>query len=661
MFTDMVGYTAGTQSDEAGTLELLREQQELVRPLFATRQGREIKSTGDGFLVEFDSALRAVQCALDIHQRLRGRNSRKGVTPIVLRIGVHLGDVEERENDIFGDAVNIAARIQPLAPPGGVCISGQVFDQVRSKIPNRFEKLPPTALKNVRFPIDVYRVALPWDPPTLPRLTAPRNRLAVLPMANISPDPKDEYFADGLTEELINSLSKLRELRVIARTSVNQYKSTTKSVSQIGSELDVASVLEGSVRKAGNRLRITLELIDAPSQEYIWSNSYDRELDDVFAIQTEIAERTAGALRLQLLAPERESIRAKPTADLAAYDLYLRGIYAARQPPTRPRSAEGYAAAVKLFEAAIQRDPGFSLPYSYLANLMLGSAGETLAPREVFPRAKELVAKALELDPNSSDAHTARGNLALQYEQNWELSQAEFKRAVVLNPSNPQPRFWHSILLMVLKRFDEATAELRKAIELDPLWRLPRLWLNDVYQRSGNLAWAAASLEEDRDSDPSNPVPHIRLGLVYLRAGRTADARKEAELATGSVWGYEQFDRAVLWAGLGNPEEARRLAGEWQESRKNQYESATLIAALYAALGEKEKSLEWLERDYQDGARTLWLDYQLTAFDSIRHDPRFRSMLARMNLPTDAEGTDAGPRRVSRAIQRKRSGAKRRT
>ena len=647
MFTDMVGYTAATQTDEAATLRRLEEQEELVRPLFAVHQGREVKSTGDGFLVEFDSALRAVQCAIEIHQRLHERNSQTGVTPIQLRIGVHLGDVEERGTDIFGDAVNIAARIEPLAPPGGLVISGQIFDQVRNKIPNRLERLEPTALKNVRIPVHVYRVGLPWDSSEPRSADASRTRLAVLPLANISPDPKDEYFADGLTEELINSLSKLRELRVIARTSVGQYKSTSKSIAQIGAELEVGTVLEGSVRKAGNRLRITLQLIDAATQEHIWSNSYDRELNDVFAIQTEIAERTAGVLRLGLLAPERESIRARPTSNLVAYDLYLRGIHAANQ-----STRGGIAASIKLFEQAITEDPEFSLAYSYLANAYIGAAGESRSPREAFPRAKELVSKALELDPNSSDAHTAWANLALQDEQNWALAEAEFKRAISINPSNPRAHFWYSILLAVVRRFDEAAAELRTAMELDPLWQQPRVWLTLVYPRSRDFTWAVASLEEDRDRDPSNAVPHIRLGLLYLRAGRLDEARRESALADGPVSNYLEFDRAILRAAFGAPDEARQLVGAWQEARKTTYVPPTWIAALHAVLGENEQALDWLERDYQEGDRILWLDYQLPAFDTIRHDPRFRAMLARLHVPAEGDRTDETPADAAAAVRR---------
>ena len=636
MFTDIVGFTASAQTNEADALKLLREQERLVRPLFKTHKGREIKSTGDGFLVEFDSALRAVQCAIDIHQHLHERNSQPGCTPIQLRIGVHLGDVEERGNDIFGDAVNIASRIQPLAAPGGVCISGEVFSQVRNKIPNRLEKLEPKSLKNVRLPIDVYRVTLPWEAPESSPKGASPIRLAVLPLANISPDPKDEYFADGLTEELISALSKIHELRVIARTSVNVYKSTPKSVAQIGTELGVASVLEGSVRKAGNRLRITLQLIDTGTQEHLWANVYDRELDDVFAVQTEVAERTAGALRLELVGPERESIRKEPTTSFAAYDLYLKGIHALH----RTNVYEGHLESIKFFEEAIRNDPGFSQAYAQLANVYIALAGDTLPCGESYSRARELVAKALELDPNLSEAHTARGNLAYQSDHDYSVAGTEFKRAISLNPSSAIAHREYAMFLTGVDRFDDAVRELRTTIELDPLWEHARSNLSRISCASGDYASAIASAEEERDRQPEDPWSHICLGGIYAAVGRTADARREAELSAGSVskrgeWG--KWNLAVLWTQVGKPEEARRLLRQLVQTSRTKYVNRMWIAAVYAALGEKEKAFEWLERDDGEGANSLVLWHNGIFFDPIRGDPRFRSMLKRLNLPTDTK------------------------
>ncbi len=640
MFTDMVGFTASAQDDESGALKLLREQETLVRALLTQFHGREIKSTGDGFLVEFDSALQGVQCGLEILLRLEARNSEKTAPPIRLRVGLHLGDVEERGGDIFGDAVNIASRIERLAPPGGLCITGPVFDQVRNKLPNRFDKMAPTVLAGVRLPVSVYRVSLTGEPHSPAPVSATENRLAVLPLANISPDPKDEYFADGLTEELISALSKIRELRVIARSSVMQYKAGTKSIAQIGSELGVSSVLEGSVRKSGNRLRITLQLIDATTQEHSWADTYDRELDDVFAIQTDVAERTAGALRLEILGAERSSIHKKPTSNLEAYELYLKGIHAAHQ-----SALEGIAPGIKFFEEAIRKDPAFSLAYSQLANTYLVLAGDTIEHREACPLARTLTSKALELDPNSSEAHTARGNLALQCDLAWEVAEAEFKQAIALNPSNANAHFWYAMLLRVLQRFDEALEELTTTVELDPLWGLPKLWRTGVLEESGDLAGAIASAEEARDREPQNPVTHIDLGYVYARAGRISEARKEAELASGDLGDLNETTRAILWAAVGQPEEALRLVSQREDEAKIRYVKPVSMALLYAALGDRENALKWLERDCQSPYSGFWLDYQRPVFDSIRQEPGFRSALERLNLPkTESHTTSAGPR-----------------
>jgi adenylate cyclase len=325
MFTDMVGFTARAQADEAAALGLRQEQEELIRPVLASHQGHEVKSTGDGLLVEFGSALKAIECAIGIQRRLHERNAKGGATRIDLRIGIHLGDVEQHGGDIFGDAVNIASRIEAIAEPGGICLSSAVYEQVRNKIPDTLVKLPPRSMKGVQRPMDLYRVVLPWTVREPLSASPGPARLAVLPFSNISPDPSDEYFADGLTEELITVLSQLKELRVIARTSVMPYKSTSKGIAQIGAELGVATVLEGSVRKAGDQLRITVQLIDVATQEHTWANTFDRKLDKIFAVQSEIAKLIAKQLKVNVRAAEQARLEARPPIRPDSYLAYLKG------------------------------------------------------------------------------------------------------------------------------------------------------------------------------------------------------------------------------------------------------------------------------------------------------------------------------------------------
>ena len=307
MFTDLVGFTSLTQSNEQQALDLLETHYRFLRPIFALHRGREIKTIGDSFLVEFENALDAANCAIEIQRRVYSRNSSVSDSEqFRLRIGVHLGDVVHTANDVLGDAINIASRIEPLAEPGGVCVTEQIYAQVRNKVPATFRKLAPVHLKNVEFTVEVYKIESSWEQSAAPALGSAAGtdrRLAILPLANMSADPQDEFFADGLTDEIISELSRVPGLRVIARTSVMRYRGTTKGVAEIGKELRVGTILEGSVRRAGTRIRVTAQLIDAATEEHLWAEKYDRELVDVFAIQTEIAQEVSAALHIALPSP----------------------------------------------------------------------------------------------------------------------------------------------------------------------------------------------------------------------------------------------------------------------------------------------------------------------------------------------------------------------
>jgi len=633
MFTDLAGFTARAHEDEAGALQLLREQDTVFQPVLEAHAGRQVKAIGDGRLIEFPNALDAVECAVDLQRRLHETDSSRSGPGLPMRVGIHLGDVQGVGSDILGDAVNIASRIEPLAEPGGICVSSHVYDQIRNKVPYQFRMLDSKALKGIRDPIGVYKIVLPWNAPRSPRSDSEAPRLAVLPLTNISPDPHDEYFADGLTEELIAVLSRVHGLRVIARTSVSQYKTAPKPVRQIGSELGVDAVLEGSVRRAGNRLRITLQLIDASTEDHRWAEKYDRELDDVFEIQAEVAEKTAGALRLELLGSERDSLRRTPTHDLEAYDLYLRGIAAFQRTADEGWTRPGVEGAVRYFDAAIARDPTSSLFHSYLANVLIAAAGESIPQAEVQSRVPQLVARALELDPEESDAHTASGNLALQFELNWERAEHEFRSAIRLNPSNMSAHAWYGILLATLGRFSEAHAEFDAAIALDPLFRQLRGWQVRAFEYEGRFSEAIELAKRTLERDPGSRTMHIHLGRLYCRVGQIEDARREAKLAGGLIAGSAAaVARGLFLAMLGEPEEAQQLVTEWESGSATRYFRPSYVAALLTQLGRKEEALEILERDDLRGDRGLWIDFRRMEFDPIRNDPRFVAILREMKL-----------------------------
>jgi TolB-like protein len=298
--------------------------------VFREHKGVVVKTMGDGFLVEFASAVEAVNCAVEAQTELRNFNEGR-VEKAQIRIGVHVGDIVHSGGDILGDAVNVAARLQPLAEVGGVCITRQVVDQIERKVGYKLVKMGTHELKNIRYPVELYKVEVPSGMSHSGSSQLDPRRIAILPLANLSADPNDRYFADGMTEELISTVSRIAELSVISRTSVMRYKDTIVPIGEIGRELSAGSVLEGSVRKSGNLVRITTQLIDAQNDKHLWAQSYDRDMTDIFAVQGDIAERVAEALRVKLLPTQREAVEKRATASPETYTLYLRPVLLKRK------------------------------------------------------------------------------------------------------------------------------------------------------------------------------------------------------------------------------------------------------------------------------------------------------------------------------------------
>lgn len=526
MITDIVGYTLLGQTNEDLSLELLQEHDAILRPLLASHGGRVVKAMGDGFLVEFPSALQATRCAIAIQERLHERNAAQPrERAISIRIGVHVGDVVHREGDLFGDGVNVASRIAPLAEPEGVCVSAQAYDHVWNKLSYPLVSIGKRALKNVRLPTEVYCVAFPWSKvrPEEPRPTD-RSRIAVLPLTNISPDPADAFFADGMTEELIFTLSRIRGLRVIAQTSVMKYKGTQKSVAEIGQELRVATVLEGSVRKVDHRVRINLQLVDTQSEEHLWSEAYDRKLEDVLAIQSEVARKVAEVLEVKLLAGEERRLQEKAARDVDIYMLYLKGRHFWNQ-----RSESGLRRAVEIFQDVIAADPSYALAYAGLADSysVLASQGH-LPVHEALPKAKEAAQKALELDDNLAEAHASLALIEWLFERDVERAAARFKRAIELNPNYATARHWYANLLSDVGRTAEALAEMKRALALDPLSPIINMALSAVLWESGQFAEALDQHRRAQALAADFVEGHLSLATVLQTAGKWAEA--EAEL-----------------------------------------------------------------------------------------------------------------------------------
>ena len=634
MFTDMAGYTALGQRNEPLSLALAEEQRKLLRPVFSRHNGREIKTMGDAFLVEFSNALDAVRCAYDAQRASREFNiSQPSDQRIILRIGLHLGDVVESRGDISGDAVNIASRIQSLAEDGGVSLTRQVYDQVQNKFDLPLKSLGSKSLKNVNASLEVYRMVLPWEKEQ--KRTAAQldtSRVAVLPFANMSPDPGDSYFADGITEEIISTLSGVSGLNVISRTSVMGYKGTAKRVKEIGSELEAGSVLEGSFRKAGNRIRVTAQLIDVRDDRHVWTHSYDRNLDDVFGVQTDIAKQVSDALRVRILAPEIDRIDKKPTESTKAYNLYLHGRYHLNK-----RGIEDINRAAEYFAQAVKEDARFALGHAGLADcheLLAGNWGiDTKGNHE---RAKIEAATALDLDRDLAEAHATRG-LILYHDYDFKGAEQEIKKAIELKPSYATAHQWYFHVLKAESRWNEALKQIERAVELDPFSQIINLNHADYYESTRDYDKALELNEKALELDLNFATAHFQLAVTYAKMKRSEDARRESKIGVELVQeAYPKMQERIeaFFAYIGRDEERvrRLLPGLEASFGEPLAASASEIAGYHIYLGEVDSGFEWLEKSYsRKESELLDISFDET-FDGVRNDPRYQNLLKRLGL-----------------------------
>jgi TolB-like protein/class 3 adenylate cyclase/Tfp pilus assembly protein PilF len=697
---DVVGYSRLMAADEAGTHARLKAlQTDLIGPLVAGLHGRIVKLMGDGALAEFGSVVEAVQCAVEVQRSVAERQRELPEDQrIALRIGINLGDVIIEGDDIHGDGVNVAARLEALAEPGGVLISRTVRDHVQDKLPYRFVDLGERRVKNIPRPVHVFRVvpdgaaAVGWrrtrlvdsrgswaaaavvllvaaggaglwlrskdsappapdqavatsseqtvtpvatstSPAVAPQTPLDKHRLAVLPFANISADPEDEYFSDGMTEELISKLSRLRDLKVIARTSVMQYKQTGKSIADIGRELRVGTILEGSVRKAGERLRITAQLVDVESQGHLWSQDYDRTLDDVFAIQSAVAESVADALELTLGPGEKRQIEEHGTENLEAYQLYLQGLSLFHK-----FSKEALHSSIASFERALQQDPAFAEAYAGIAGAyqQLGNSS-LLTPRDAFEKARAAAEKALELDDTIVEAHLAAATMSQYLDYDQARARPAYEQAVELAPNSALAHELYGIMyLSPMGRHQEAIAQLRRAVELDPVSVLYLTDLGWVYYMARQYDSAIKYLERSIELEPDAVDGHRGLGEVYVQKGMHDEAIAEMEKYVELT---DSYDTALGYLGYaygmaGQRDKALEILDRLQDRAKEQYVLPYAFAPLYVGLGDKDKAIEALWRDYDERAGShelLWLKV-FPVFDPLHSDPRFIELLRRIGV-----------------------------
>src|SRR6187549_511392 len=477
LFADMTGYTALMQDNEHLARQKRKRFKDVLEAAIANHDGKILQNYGDGSLSIFNSAINSVNCAISIQQQLQ-------LEPKVeLRIGIHTGDVVMEDDSIFGDGVNLASRIESMAVPGGIFISEKVYDEIKNHADIKTRDLGFVELKNVKQPVHLFAIAnngivVPSRDSLKGKTQQPANRLAVLPFVNMSADPENEYFSDGITEEFLNALTKVEGLQVTSRTSAFAYKGKHDDVRDIGIKLNVDKILEGSVRKSGNRVRITAQLINAADGYHLWSENYDRNLTDIFEVQDEISGIIANKLRENLTVKEQSATMVKvPTKNMAAYTCYLKGLHFRNKlTPADERKA------IECCEKAIDIEPGYAEAYamSAMAYGHLGSSGQIL-PQKAFEIVHRFADKALELDSSLAEGYIAKGNAYLYYDWKWKEAFEALQKAIEINPGATEAYESLAFYYIVMGDKKKALELMEEAVRLDPLSTAMNHFLGNVY------------------------------------------------------------------------------------------------------------------------------------------------------------------------------------
>jgi adenylate cyclase len=558
MFADMVGYTALMQQNELLAREKRKKLKEILEEAVKKHSGTIIQYYGDGSLTIFDSAINGVLCAVQIQTGLRTAH-------IDVRIGIHTGDVTIEEGIIYGDSVNIASRIESLAVPGSVLISEKVHDEIRNQHSIGDTELGYFELKNISDPVRIFAIRnegiiVPAREAMHGKTKAPFNRLAVLPFVNMSSDPENEYFSDGITEELLNTLTKLEGLQVTSRTSVFAFKGRNEDIREIASRLNVDKVLEGSIRKSGKRVRITAQLINAMDGYHIWSETYDRDLTDIFDVQDEISGIIANKLRENLTGNKARQSSKLHTHNIDAYTQYLKGLHFVNKiTPADTRKA------IECFEKAIAIEPGYALCYAMaaIAYGSLGSSGQ-MSPHQAFDYSMKYAAKALDLDNDIAEGHIAKATVYLYYDWNWKKAFESLQTALELNPGATD------------------------AFEL----------LGFYYISTGDIQKAVQVMENAEKLDPLSPGLIQFLGNIYIFAERYDDALLKA----AKLLEIQPEMRAAIelkaWA--------TGMKGDWQQALELFMEVHRLtghplkglmgVGFAYARLGRRQEALDCVRK-----------------------------------------------------------------
>ena len=654
LFTDIEGYTFLMQESEQTAIMMKDRHRQVIQQEHKEFNGRVIQYTGDGTLSTFQSLVEAVKCALRMQQQFQQEPH------VPVRMGLHIGDIIFNDEDVFGDGVNIASRIESLGVAGSILISDKANEELHNHPSLKTMSLGIYQLKNVKRAVEVF--ALNHDGLVKPKphsLTGkteeklpvratqkkpelvgqiakniPVKSIDVLPFLNIGNDPDQEYFSDGMAEEIINALSNLKDLKVAGRSSTFQFKGKELSLHALGSKLQVSTLLSGSVRRQGNRVRITAQLVNIEDGYHMWSEKYDREMDDVFAIQDDIALAITKKLKLTFLKKDQNPLnKKKPTTFTTAYELYLKGRFYVT------RRGASMLKALDCFQQAIALDSQFALAYAAYADtsLLIASYG-LMPPEEVFARAKESAEKALQLDPSLCEPYCALGYYYTCFELNWAEAKKNFVKAITLNPGYAEGHFRYGFnyLTCVEGNFNEAEKHAKAAIQLEPLSSLCYAMYAVILHCAGKFNEALEACKIGLELDASSFLCHINAGIAQMALHQYEEAISSFESACKLSTRQAMPVHGLLWINSleGRLDKARGIMNDLKEKSKREYVANAFLAMSAGYLNESEESFEYLEKAYLDrDPILLMLKYAQWVPVLLRADPRFQKFLDRMEFP----------------------------
>jgi adenylate cyclase len=619
------------QSDEELANAKRQRHKTVLETAMKKYGGKILQYYGDGTLCIFSSAIEGVHCAISIQEQLT-REPR-----VDLRIGIHTGDILVEDDGVYGDGVNIASRIETLSVPGGVFISERVYDDIKNQKDITAREIGSFELKNVQHPVRVFAISNPgFSVPSRNeikgKLNQPTNRLAVLPFENLSPDPENEYFSDGMTEELIDAFSKVSGLLVTSRTSCFAFKKKHEDAREIGTKLNVNKILEGSVRKSGNRVRITAQLINAADGYHIWSETFDRDLDDIFEVQDEIARIIVNKLRESITEKPAQEQFVKPvTENLEAYSLYLKGVYL-RNKLTPPDVRK----AIEYFEQAIELDSHFAYAYAYCASCyaQLGAMGQ-MSPPKAFESAHRYADKALELDDTLAEAYSIKGASYMFYDWNWDKAYDYLTKALQLNPGSSITSLILSIYYQSHGRLDEAVKTIENALVRDPLSIMLMDALAEKYFYAQRYDDAVRQAEKLLELDPrmrhALEIKGFCLGLTEGWDKTMHIFEQVYRLTNHPLKGLTPL--AYAYAKTGQLEKAMECVSKLEERLAEEPESVVEadLAFVWSALGNKDKAFDYLFRAVDKRMQVAYGFYS-PLVEEMMKDPRAVELKRRMNL-----------------------------